>query len=355
MRPEWLADATATVFEGAGLNSRQARVLADSLVDADLHGVASHGVMLVPMYVSRLRNGSVTLAETADVVRDDGGAAAVLDGAHALGQFTGAQAMTLAVEKAKRLGVGAVTVRHAFHFGRALPYAELAAEQGCIGVAMANTRPLMPAHGGAEAVVGNNPLAIAVPGGEGAGFGLDMALSEAALGKIRIAAAEGRSIPDTWATDEHGLPTEDPAAALAGLLLPVGGAKGFGLALVVDILAGVLSGGAFGDAVAPLYKDTTVPNDCSHFFLALDVEHFVGRAGFDAGVAQLAAAVLGSRPRPGVERIMLPGQPEAERARRTAVDGIALDPTTLAGLHAAAAEVGVTLPAPVSHSVGAVR
>jgi len=352
VRPEWLADATTAVLEGAGLATDKARIVADSLVDADLNGVASHGVMLVPMYVDRLISGSVTLAESATIVRDDGGAAAVLDGGHALGQLTGDQAMRLAVEKAKQFGVGAVTVRHAFHFGRALPYAQIAAELGCIGVAMANTRPMMPAHGGAEPVVGNNPIAIAVPGGDGRGFGLDMALSEAALGKIRIAAAEGQPIPSTWATDSDGVPTKDAEAAIDGLLLPVGGAKGFGLALVVDVLAGVLSGGAFGKGVAPLYKDTTVPNDCSHFFLALDVEHFVGRAGFESSMAELAASVLGSKPRPGVERLMLPGQPEAERAARALVEGIALDASTLDGLRTAAELVNVSFPEVETVQVG---
>ncbi|KAE8766106.1 Ldh family oxidoreductase [Georgenia thermotolerans] len=340
--PAWLTAATAAVLEGAGLAPEPARALADSLVDADAHGVASHGVMLVPMYVERLRAGSVSTAATAHVVRDDGGAGAVLDAGHALGQLTAVQAMGLAVEKAKRLGVGAVAVRGAFHFGRALPFAQLAAAQGCIGVAMANTRPLMPAPGGAEPVVGNNPVAVAAPGDPG--LGVDMALSEAALGKIRIAAAEGRPIPETWATDADGVPTADPAAALEGMLLPAGGAKGFGLALVVDVLAGVLSGGAFGTAVAPLYQDTAVPNDCAHFFLAIDVEHFVGREAFAAGMAQLAAGVLGSRPRPGADPVVLPGQRGAALAARAAAEGIVMDPSTLEGLQRAAAAVGVDLP-----------
>lgn len=341
--PTWLRQAIATVFEAEGFSALSADRVAASLVEADLCGVASHGTMLVPMYIDRIRAGSVSRHESAEVVLDLG-AVAVLDGHDALGQLTGHQAMELAVVKAKRLGLGAVAVRHAFHFGRAAGYAELAAASACIGVATANTRPLMPAIGGAEPVVGNNPIAIAVPGAVGPAIVLDMALSEAALGKIRIADAEGRSIPDTWATDADGVPTTDPAAAIKGMLLPTGGPKGFGLALVVDVLAGVLSGGAFGQAVNGLYSDMSVPNDCAHFFLAIDVEAFGPKETFDERIDALGAQIVGSRPRPGVERLMLPGQPEAEKRRKAEVDGLVLDRSVLDGLQRTAELVGVRLP-----------
>ncbi|WP_128377196.1 Ldh family oxidoreductase [Streptomyces cavernae] len=340
--PEWLVESVGSVFAAAGLSARAAATVAHSLVEADLRGTPSHGVLLVPMYVERLRKGSVSTHETAEVVLDTG-AIAVLDGRHALGQLTGDQAMDLAVGKARTHGIGAVTVRHAFHFGGAYRYARTAAAAGCIGVAAANTRPLMPAPGGAAAVVGNNPLAVGIPTGDGEPILLDMALSEAALGKIRLAAQEGRPIPPTWATDSEGTPTTDPAEALAGLLLPAAGHKGYGLALVVDVLSGVLSGGAFGGGVRGLYADTTTPNDCAHFFLALDVSAFGEQAGFEHRVGELAEQITGSPKAPGTERLLLPGQLEAARQAAARHTGVPLDASVLDALRETASGVGVAL------------
>jgi LDH2 family malate/lactate/ureidoglycolate dehydrogenase len=341
----WLTDAVTGIFSALGFTGAAARSVAESLVEADLRGIGSHGVLLVPMYVQRIRAGSVSRAEVAEVVRDKG-AVAVLDGRHALGQLTGDQAMRLAVEKARTYGVGAVTVRHAFHFGGAFRYAAHAARNGCVGIAAANTRPLMPAPGGASAVVGNNPLAIAVPRSDGEPVILDIALSEAALGKIRLAAGEGREIPPTWATDEHGRPTTDPAAALRGLLLPSGGHKGYGLAFMVDVLTGVLSGGAFGRRVNGLYADLTVPNDCAHFFLALDTEFFGEADEIARRVSELGDQVLGSDRAPGVEQLYLPGDIEAGRHARALRRGVALEPSVFAQLVEVAAELGVPLGEP---------
>ncbi|MFI0354201.1 Ldh family oxidoreductase [Actinomadura sp. 9N407] len=351
--PRWLRESAARLIEATGVPESAARTVAASLVDADLRGVPSHGVMLLPMYVGRLRAGSVSLATEAEAVVDLG-AVAVLDGQHALGQLTGDQAMGLAIAKAQEYGVGAVAVRRAFHFGSAFRYAAQAADKDCIGLAAANTRPLMPAWGGAEAVVGNNPIAFAVPRSEGEPLILDMALSAAALGKIRLAAASGQPIPDSWATDVLGRPTTDAAQALEGLLLPMAGPKGFGLALVVDVLTGVLSGGAFGKKVQGLYADLSRPNDSAQFFLALDVRAFSDDAEFGERVEELCRQVTGSASAPGVERIYLPGQIEEERAAEAAKSGLRVQRSTLADLERLSTELGVelTFPAP-TQEVGA--
>lgn len=340
----WLRDAILRVFQAAGLSDAAAAAVTESLLDAELRGVSSHGPLLVPMYIERLLAGSVSRHEQAQVVSDTD-AVAVLDARHALGVLTSDQAMKLAVAKARVFGVGAVAVRHAFHFGAASRYVTSATRAGCIGVAAANTRPLMPAPGGAEPVVGNNPLAIGVPG-RTESLVLDMALSEAALGKIRLAAEREVPIPDTWATGPDGRATTDPALAMAGMLLPAGGPKGFGLALMVDVLAGVLTDGGFGDQVRGLYADTAVPNDCAHFFLAIDVAAFGDLAGFQDRVARLVESVRGSRTAPGVDRVRVPGQPEAERyAAALAAGGIDIDQTILTGLEQAAEVLGTALPA----------
>ncbi|TXC99922.1 Ldh family oxidoreductase [Streptomyces sp. ISID311] len=343
----WLTDAVQQIFLAVGYSPLAARTVAESLVDADLRGVASHGALLVPMYVERIQRGSVSRAESAEVLYEFG-AVATLDAHHGLGQLSGDQAMRMAIAKARSFGVGAVTVRNAFHFGAAFRYANAAADAGCLGVAAANTRPLMPAPGGAKPVVGNNPLAVAVPLPNGPSIVLDMALSEAALGKIRLAAQEGRSIPATWATDATGRPTTDPVAALDGMLLPTGGPKGYGLALMVDVLTGVLSGGAFGAGVQGLYADTTVPNNCAHFFLAIDPGAFGAAEDFARNALRLADEIKASPTKPGTDCVYLPGQLEHERAETAARSGIRIDGGVLAALHKTAESLRVELASPSS-------
>jgi LDH2 family malate/lactate/ureidoglycolate dehydrogenase len=310
-----------------------------------MRGIPSHGVLLVPMYVERLRSGSVSRHTQAEVVVDQG-AICVLDARHALGVLTGDHAMDIAVERAACLGVSLVVVRHAFHFGAAFRYVRRACAAGSIGIALANTRPLMPAPGGATPVVGNNPVAIGVPRGEEEPIILDMALSEAALGKIRLAASEGRSIPDTWATDADGTPTSNPEEAIRGLLLPAAGPKGFGLALMVDVLTGVLSGGGFGAAVRGLYADTSISNDCAHAFIAIHPPSFGDGEHFSASVADLVEQIVNSKAAPGVERVFLPGQIESDRRSAAAQHGVPVSASLWRALEKIALEVGVTLPEP---------
>lgn len=340
---EWLTEALTTIFGATGVSEHGASKVAESLVDADRRGIPSHGAMLVSMYVDRLRSGSVSTRDEAEVLIDSG-AITVLDAHHMLGQLSGDQAMDLAVSKAKSHGVGAVTVRQAFHFGGAFRYVQAATRAGCIGLAAANTRPLMPAPGGASPVVGNNPLAFGIPNGDDEPIVTDMALSEAALGKIRIAASEGREIPETWATDPEGQPTTDPEAAIAGMLLPIGGPKGYGLAVVVDVLTGVLSGGQSGAGVKGLYADTSIPNDCAHFFLALDVESFADPQAFTGRLHQLVTQITNSDRAPEVDQLLLPGQLEAERYEQSEEQGIELDESTLTSIQEAAELVGADLP-----------
>ncbi len=335
-----LVEATTSVFVAAGVEGQAAHQVAEALAEADARGISSHGVLLVPMYVDRLLAGSVFRHTKAEVVVD-AGAVAVLDAGHALGIVTADQAMALAVEKARALGIGVVTVRRAFHFGGAFRYVQAAMDAGLIGIAAANTRPLMPAPGGATAVVGNNPIAVGVPGPDP--LLVDMALSEAALGKIRLAESEGREIPPTWATDRDGRPTTDPVEAIAGLLLPAGGPKGYGLALVVDVLTGVLSGGSFGPGVKGLYADTSTPNDCAHLFLALDPAVF-GVADFAWRTGQLAQHVRESRLAPGADRVLLPGEREAAAARAAHRDGVEVPVSVLTTLAGTARRVGAELP-----------
>jgi LDH2 family malate/lactate/ureidoglycolate dehydrogenase len=334
-----LAGFIGRLFRAAGLPEAAAAEVAGGLVEADLAGISSHGVMLVDMYIARLRQGSVSANQGAAIVSERDGAV-VLDAGHAFGHLTGRQAMEIAVQKSRAFGAGIVSVRHGFHFGTAGRYARQAAEAGCIGIAMCNTRPLMPAPGGAERVVGNNPLAIALPTAGDSPVVLDMATSEAAMGKIRMAEKAREAIPPTWAVTASGEPTTDPSEAIAGMLLPVGGAKGFGLSFVIDLMCGLLSQGASGSQVRPLYGDFNVPYDCSHLFIAIDVAHFCDVEWFRRNVAEAAERIRSGKRATGIDRLFTPGEPEWQR-RQAANGQVVLDPAVTAMLKRFAAELGV--------------
>lgn len=315
VRAEDLASAVADIFAAAGVPSEAARQVADDLVAADLEGVASHGVMLVPMYVERIRSGSVS-RRTEGVVVSDRQAAVVIDAGDVLGQLTARQAVELAASRAEEFGTAVVAIRNAFHFGTAGRYARMLAERGCIGMVMCNTRPLMPPQGGAAPVVGNNPIAIAVPGDGAFVPEVDMALSAAAMGKIRNAAAAGQPIPLGWATDKDGADTTDPDAAIAGMLLPAAASKGFGLAFMIDLLCGGLSGGGLGEQVRPLFGSLQQPYGSANLFIAINVSHFVELPTFKSRAQASVKRASGVKRAPGVERVFAPGE-LAHHARST--------------------------------------
>ena len=302
-----LASAVADIFIALGITPGDAAVVANDLVLADLEGVASHGVMLMPMYVERIQKGSVSKRSEGDVVSDNK-TAVTIDAANALGQLTAHQAVDLAVRRAHEFGMATVAVRNAFHFGTAGRYAKLMAKQGCVGIVMSNTRPLMPAPGGAEAITGNNPIAIALPSAGEFPVEVDMALSATAMGKIRLAAAAGQDIPTGWAMAADGSPTNDPNEAIKGMLAPAAGPKGFGLAFVIDLLCGGLSNGATGSDVRPLYGDATQPYQCSQLFLAVNTGSFLDSGAFAERVHNQAQSVSNSKRAPGVTRIYAPGE-----------------------------------------------
>lgn len=339
LKVEDIRDFLQRLFAAAGLTAQAARTMAEALVEADMEGLPSHGVMQAEVYLARLKVGSVIAADRAEVVVDRD-AMAVLDSHHMLGHLAGNQAMALAVDKAKRFGIGIVSVRHAFHLGPAGRYVRQAAAANCIGIAMCNSRPSMPAPGGAERLVGTNPLAISVPTPADPPMILDMATSAGTSGRVRMAGKAGRPLPDGWAVTADGEPTNDPAQALAGMLLPMGGAKGFGLSLMIDTLCGLLASGAWGDAVPGLHGDLTKPYDTSHLFIAVDVAHFRPVEDFLAEAGRATERVQSSKKAPGTGRIYFPGERKWETAR--ANDGtIKLEATQIAALQRLADELGV--------------
>ena len=341
--PARLRELVCGLFQAQGLSAASADLVADALVAADMGDKASHGVMLIPMYLERMKAGSISLADKASVVHD-GRTAVVLDAANALGQVSAQQACLLAVERAREYGLAMVTVRNAFHFGEAGFWARKIADAGCVGIAMSNTRPLMPAPGGAQRCVGNNPLAIAMPHAGDIPVALDMAMSASAMGKIRLAQQEGRAIPGDWATDAQGVPTDDPAKAIEGLLLPSAGPKGFGLAFMIDLLCGGLSDGAVGSEVRPLYGAADTPYGCAQAFLAIDPEHFGLSRPLSERAAGFADRVRASRPAPGSPRVYSPGERSWQSVQNNQ-DRCPISPDAARQLAALARASGVAVPA----------
>lgn len=326
-----LVSRASDLLVEAGTPAEFAALTADGLVEADARGLPSHGLMLLPMYLDRIRAGSVCPA-LSNVTLVDLGAAAIFDSQNGLGQVTAQEAMESAIARAAAHGIGMVACRNAFHFGGAYRYTALAAERGMVSIAAANTRPLMPAPGGAKAVVGNNPIAFGAPRAGGDPVIFDAALSEAALGKIRLAASAGDAIPEGWATDSQGVPTTNPEAAISGMLLPSGGSKGFGFALFVDLLTGVLSGGGFGSKVTGLYADPATEYGSAQFFLAIDATRLT--PDFGERAEQLARQILEAPRAAGQSAARLPGLRGAEAKRSAQQNGVSLPESVVTALEA---------------------
>jgi LDH2 family malate/lactate/ureidoglycolate dehydrogenase len=333
-----LTELLAALFRAAGLSAVAAARMGAALVEADLEGLPSHGTMQAEIYLKRLVAGGTSTGETAEIVHDED-AVAVLDAHDILGHLSAEQAMTLACAKAASFGLGAVAVRNAFHFGAAGRYAKQAAEAGCVGFAMCNSRPVMPAPGGAQRLVGTNPLAIALPT-QADPMVLDMATSAGTVARLRLAAKAGQPIPEGWAVDSEGRPTTDPEAALNGMLLPMGGAKGFGLSLMIDLVSGLLSSGAWGDQVQGMHVDPASPAVFSHFFLAIHIDHFRPSDGFRAEAAAAVERVHNARRAPGTERLHVPGERKIESMRKGA-GRVSLPSAQVAALRRLASDLGV--------------
>jgi LDH2 family malate/lactate/ureidoglycolate dehydrogenase len=273
-------------------------------------------------YTRRLRQGGLNPKPTMRVIQDTP-SLVVLDADRAMGQVASVAAMRHAMAKAETTGVGAASVRNSNHFGAAAYYAQMAADHNQIGFAATDAEPIMAPWGGAKAVVGNNPFAYAIPSPEFA-LVLDMAQSVVAWGKIFLAAQRNEQIPSAWALGPAGEPTNNPHTAMAGLLLPVGGYKGYGLALVMEVLCGVLSGASFG-LTAPLMSDERASQDFGHFFLALNIAHFMLIDEFQERIARLVAEHRSAPVAPESERTYLPGEIEHLKRQTRLAQGIPLD------------------------------
>ena len=337
--PERLRDFVAAVYRSTGVPAADAAFAADTLVQADLWGHQSHGVLRVGWYYARLRSGAmVPVTQPQTVV--DAGAIAVIDGHDGIGQLVAKHAVEEAVRRARVHGVGVVSVRNSNHFGTCMYYTGMGAKAGCITLLATNAGPNMAPWGGMKKMIGTNPWSVAAPAGRHPAMTMDMANSGVARGKIYLAQRRHETIPATWAIDRQGMPTTDPRAALEGFILPMAGHKGFAIGVIVDMLAGVLSGSSFLDEVHGPY-DPVNRSGAGHFFAAFNVEAFQPRAQFDARMEDYIARLKSVPVAPGHEEVFYPGEIEARNDAKHRREGLLLAQDTLADLERVAREAGL--------------
>ena len=317
---------TAACLEKLGVASADARLVAEMLVAANLRGVDSHGVVRLPHYATRLRNGTVN-ARPSITARRTGPSTALVEGDAGMGQLVAARAMREAIALAKESGAGAVVARNSSHCGACAWFVEMAVKEGLIGVALTHTDSIMVPPGMKRIFLGSNPIAFGAPG-----VIIDMSTTHVAWGKILVARQEGKPIPPDWGIDADGRPTTDPHRVVG--LAPTGGHKGYALATMVEILCAQLAGVPFGRHVTKMYGELDKPRNLGHFMLALDVARFTARERFAQDIGAFLQEIE-------AEGALAPGDPERRSAERRRSEGIPLG-STLEELNALAAELGVT-------------
>ncbi|HKA80163.1 MAG TPA: Ldh family oxidoreductase [Xanthobacteraceae bacterium] len=323
-----------------GVPANDAAVVAACLVSADLRGVDTHGLSRLPGYLDRVRRGLINPWPALEPKRVTP-VAATLDGRNGFGFVVGTRAMQEAIAIAREFGIGVVSVRRSTHFGMAASYVSQALDAGMISLVFSNASPAMPPWGARTALLGTNPFAAGAPAGKHAPFLLDMSPAVAARGKIRRAERRGEKIPLGYALDADGRPTTDPKAALAGVVLPIGGYKGSGLAMLMDILGGVISGANFGGDVGDQYKAYDRPQDVGHFFLAMKPDLFVPAGDYRRRMDTLIERVRASPTAEGTDEVLIPGDPERRHEAERRKTGIPYSTGEVAALRDEALKAGV--------------
>ncbi len=331
----------AAAFRREGLPAADAAKIAALMTEADLQGSDGHGVIRLPQYIKRLRAGGINRHPDIRVVRERA-AMAVVDGDNGMGHLVASAAVDVAIRKAREAGVAWVSTRYSNHAGPASLYASrpLAEDMLCLYFAVGNANHLPP-WGGTEMLLSTNPIAAAVPTGTEPPVVLDMATTVTAYGKVKAKAKAGEQMPVGWMIDRAGQPLLDPTRAGEGFLLPIGGHKGYGLALIVGLLAGTLGGAAMGRDVVDFNADHVSVTNTGQAMLVIDPAAFGEVAAFKAGVDQVVRDIRGSGRLPGVERIWLPGEQSHQRRAKYAKLGIPIADGLMADLDALAAELDI--------------
>jgi len=311
-------------FQACGLPAADAAVTAGAMLDADLSGSDAHGIFRLQQYVKQIQSGGINARPNIRIVSDRAGAA-LIDGDNALGHLVMKRAAELAIEKARQCGIGWVGTRHSNHAGPAQLYARMAAEKDMIGLYFCvGNANLLPPWGGTEVLLSTNPISIAVPALKHPSIVLDMATTNTAFGKIRLKAQRNEPMPEGWMIDRQGQPLTDAKRASEGFLVPVGGPKGYGLALMFGLLAGTLNGAAFGRDVVNYTVDSKTPSNTGQAIVALDIATFADVDAFKQNVDEMWDVMKSSPTLPGVDEVRLPGEHSAQVYRERMADGVPL-------------------------------
>jgi LDH2 family malate/lactate/ureidoglycolate dehydrogenase len=338
--PDRLIDFSTAVYVAAGMIESEARLCAEALVQADLWGHQSHGVMRLSWYAARLKTGVCDPRAKPELVID-GSALALIDGHDAMGPVVAAMAADEAIRRAKAYGIGAVGARNSNHFGTAMYFTLMAARAGCVGFLATNASPAMAPWGGRKKVVGTNPWSWACPGGSHAPMALDIANTGVARGKIYLAKQKDEPIPAGWAIDADGAPTTDPVKAIEGIVLPMAQHKGYAIAAMIDMLSGVLTGGGFGAEVTGPYQAQR-RSRAGHFMLAVNIETLQPLAEFNARIDTLITELKSVPLAQGFDEVFYPGEIEARNDAKNRAEGVLLPEDTVADMRELADEYGLT-------------
>lgn len=326
-----LEELVARLAGSMGVPAEDAAHFAGVLVDADVHGVSTHGVSRLNIYLRRIELGLIDPAAKLGIDRQRGSILA-LDAANGLGQVQARRALDLLIPIARQNGVAAATIRGSQHFGALSWYCNYAAAQKLVLLAMTNCEPAMSPEGGYEAFFGTNPIAASFPTGKGFPVKIDLATSTIARGNIIAAQKKNQPIPPGWALDREGEPTTDAQEALLGTVLTMAGHKGYALALMVELFSGVLSGAAIGPDVGSMYKNLDRRQDVGHFFCLFDVGAFLDYQDYLRRIDETIDRIKASKKRPGVEEILVPGERSARTAQRNEAQGVPISVETRAEL-----------------------
>ncbi|MDR1660016.1 MAG: Ldh family oxidoreductase [Desulfovibrio sp.] len=326
LKKEELAGAIAELLEKAGVPTADAAVTADVMADTNAKGIESHGVRWLDVYLQRIQAGGVNPVTRIDVLKDKG-SLLMLDANNGLGQVAMVKAVEMGVKKAGETGMAIVGVRNSNHFGACSYYTEMAAKMGMVSFCCTNSTPLMAPWGGIDLCIGTNPISYGFPT-KGTPIVLDMATTAYARGKVFIAARKNLPIPEGVALNKYGDPTTDAKEALEGIMLPAAGPKGFGLSLVVDLLAGIMTGSNYGAHITSLFGALDKAQQIGHFAFFLNIGDFVSEADYYRQIEDNIAAMKKSRLARGYERIYMPGEIEAGIREKALLDGIAIPAPT---------------------------
>lgn len=337
---ERLKDIVVQVLERLDVPYEDALSTAEALLSADLRGVESHGILRFPTYVKRIKLGLIKAKPDIKVMKESK-TLILLDADNGLGQVAAKRAMELCIRKAKESDVAIAGVRNSNHVGIGAYYAMMALKEDMIGIFATNTAALMAPYGGCEPILGTNPFAFAIPAGREIPIVLDMSTSVVPRGKIELALREGKEIPEGWAIDADGNITTDPRKALEGALLPLGGPKGYGLSIVVDILSGLLMGSSYGKEIKSMFTDFTKPMGVGHFMMAINLESFMPIEEFKEKVDAYIRAIKGSKTAKGVEEIFLPGERSYRLTIERLKEGIPLSDGALKAIEESLKLVGL--------------